>query len=94
MTDPVQPEPIVVNATPTADQIAAALRQLVLVLATAATALGAVGWAGELNALAIVAGPLAGLIVIVWGQFATRKAAQIKATLATALPDSVATTKP
>lgn len=93
MPDPIQ-TPIVVNASPLNDQLASGIRQLLLVLATAATALGSVGWAGRFNALAVVAGPLAGLIVIIIGQWKTRKAAQTAATLAAVVPDSVAQIKP
>lgn len=91
MTD--TPPPIVANASPLNDQIAAGIRQLVLVLATGATALGYAGWAGRLNALAVVAGPLAGLIVIVLGQIKTRQSAKDTATLAAKVPDSVAVVK-
>lgn len=85
--------PIQVNSSPLPDQIASAIRQLLLVLSTAATALGAVGWAGKFNALAVIAGPLAGLIVIILGQIKTRKAAQTAAALATAAPAHVAQVK-
>lgn len=85
--------PLQVNASPTPDQIAALIRQLLLVASTAATALGAVGWAGRFNELAVGAGPLAGLIVIWLGQVKTRKSAQTVAKLAAVAPDSVAQIK-
>jgi hypothetical protein len=84
------PTPIQANASPLSDQIASGIRQLLLVLATAATALGSVGWAGKFNALAIVAGPLAGLIVIILGQLRTRKLSQNVATMAAIVPNKVA----
>jgi hypothetical protein len=88
-TDP----PIVANASPVPEQMASALRQLILALASIATALGYSKAAGDLSLVLDVLGPLAAVIVIVLGQLKTRKASQNTATLAAAVPDSIAVVK-
>jgi hypothetical protein len=87
------PPPIVVDSGPGAEQLAAGIRQAILVLASIATALGYTKAAGEISAFLLVAGPLAGFIVIVAGQWKTRDSAQKKAAMAAQLPDSVAVVK-
>lgn len=93
MTDQTPTTPIVANSTPAVEQWAAGIRQLILVLATAATILGATKLAGEISAFLAISGPLAGLIVIVIGQLKTRQSSQNLATLANKVPDSVAVVK-
>jgi len=86
-------QPIMVNATPTAEQVMTGVRQFILVAAAIASALGYAHAAGQISGLLSVAGPIAGLIIIVLGQLKTRQSSQTAATLARALPDSVAQTK-
>lgn len=90
MTD--QP-PIVVNASPVQDQIAAGLRVFIIAAGSVATALGYAGVAGKLNALLLAVGPVAAAIAFLVGQLKTRALAKKAARMATLLPDSVATTK-
>lgn len=97
MTDPA---PIVVNQSPVPDQQAVALRQALLALGGAASAFGAIGLSTDLNRLADDAGLLmlgiGGAVTVgtfIWGQIKTRLSAQQKATMANALPDSIAVTK-
>lgn len=93
MTDFSPPAPIVANATPTAEQIATGLRQAVLIIAPILTMLGYIKWAGELNSLLVIVGPLSTIIVVLWGQWNTRKNSQDKKALAAAAPDSVGVVK-
>lgn len=93
MTDFSPPAPIVVDGDPGAEQLAAGMRQAILVVASIATALGYTKAAGEISAFLLVAGPLAGLIVIVLGQLKTRDSSQKKAAMAAQLPDSIAVVK-
>lgn len=86
--------PIQVNATPTQDQVAAGLRYFLMALAAVAGALGYSHVAGQLSALLMAVAPVAGFVVFVWGQFATRRMSQKATTLANALPDSIAVTRP
>lgn len=86
--------PIVVNATPTQDQLAAGLRQLLLALSSIASVLGYTKVAGELSAALTIVGPVAMIITIVLGQIYTRRASQKLIITATAAPDSVAVVKP
>jgi hypothetical protein len=51
--------PIVANADPTQDQLAAGLRQAVLLAAAVASTLGYTQLAGRLSALLAIVGPLA-----------------------------------
>lgn len=81
---------IQVNADPTQAQYAAAVRQAVLVASGVLSAFGATHLSTEIGALAMVAGPLAGLIVFVMGQLHTRHAEQKQIVMANALPDAVA----
>lgn len=93
--------PIVVPATPTAPQIAAGLRQIILSLGSILATLEGMGigekllpgvGAGLNNLLGYVGG-IAFVVALVWGQLATRTNAQKAATMANALPDSKAVTK-
>jgi hypothetical protein len=91
---PIAPsEQIVVNADPRVDQMAALLRQILLILAAGAGAFGYAGWAGKFSALLVVVGPLAAVIVTVWGQLKTRSVSTKAAAMASFLPDHIATTK-
>jgi hypothetical protein len=88
MSDPTV-TPIIANASPAPDQIAAGLRQLVLVLGSIASALGYSKLAGEFSSLLAIVGPLSVIVAFVWGQLHTRAAAQQKATLAAAAPNAI-----
>jgi uncharacterized membrane protein len=99
MTDFTPNEPIVVHATPTAPQIAAGLRQVILALGSIVAALESMGIGDKFhlsadlnNALGYVGG-VAAVIAIVWGQIETRRNAQKAAAMANALPNSTAVTK-
>lgn len=87
------PPPILVNESPGRDQVATAIRYVLMAASSVATALGAIEVAGKFNALLITAGPIATAMVFVWGQVSARRAAQTKAALASRLPDDVATFK-
>lgn len=95
MTDftPTPNKPITVWATPTPDQVTAGLRYALMAVSSIASALGMAKVAGDASALLASVGPVAMVIVFVWGQLVTRESAKQKATMATALPDSVAQTK-
>jgi predicted MFS family arabinose efflux permease len=96
MSDPVPaPDPIIiVHGTPTQPQIAAGLRQAVLVIGAIAGALGAKGaFVDGLNQFLTYVGPAAAAIAFVWGQYATWKHAKDAAKMATILPPNVAQTK-
>lgn len=91
--------PIVVHATPTKPQIEAALRQIILSAGSILASLEAMGIGDKLhlsadlnNALGYVGG-IAAVVSFVWGQLETRKNATKAATMAAALPDSLAVTK-
>jgi hypothetical protein len=93
--------PIEVNATPGRDQAEALLRQVIAALALIVAAFGAAKWAGQLNLLATLAGPIVtvafgvvGIGAILWGQIKTRILSQKAAAMANMLPDRVAVTKP
>jgi hypothetical protein len=98
MTDPVT-IPIVVHATPTQPQIEAAVRQFIVaagpaIAILAGTDLGKrIGLTSDVTLLLQFTGPLAAVIAFVWWQYETRKNATKAATMATALPDTIATTK-
>lgn len=94
MTDPAT-TPIQVNATPTADQIAAALRQLVAALGAIAATLGYNGifTDARLNHWSALAGPAAAVVAVIWGQVATRAKSKKLTIAAAAAPDSVAVVK-
>ena len=94
MSDPVT-TPIQVNATPTADQIAAALRQAVAAIGAIAGTLGFNGifTDAHLNQATSLAGPIAAVVAIIWGQLATRSKAKKLTITAAAAPNSVATVK-
>lgn len=85
--------PIVVNASPTADQISAGLQMLLMAVSAVAAALGFAKVAGGASSLMAVTGTVATLVAFVWAQFATHAAATKAAAMANALPDSVAKTK-
>lgn len=87
------PSPIIVNANPAADQAQALVRQVLLAAAAIASALGYAGVAGKLNLLLMAAGPIAVLLVTIWGQIRTRVLSQKAAAMANQLPDEVAQTK-
>jgi hypothetical protein len=84
---------ITVNANPNVDVLQAFIRQLITVAGAAAAALGYSGLAGKLGLLLGISGPLASLIAMGWGLWKTRTIAKKAATMASALPDAVATTK-
>lgn len=82
---------IEVHATPTAAQIAAGLRQAVTVVGTLAGALGYAKVFNEhIDVILSAVGPISAIAAILWGQFATRTAAQNLAVTAAAAPDHVA----
>lgn len=85
--------PIIANASPVPEQLAAALRQLILALAMVATALGYSKAAGDLNLVLQVIGPFAAVVSIILGQLKTRVASQNTAKLAAAVPNSIAVVK-
>lgn len=85
--------PIVVHGSPTQPQIDALFRQIVLVVGPVLGVLGYKGALGVLNELAVIIGPLSGLIALVWGQVATWRIAKKAAAMARALSDDVAVTK-
>lgn len=85
--------PIMVNPYPTQDQIAAGIRQTILILGSVAGALGAAKVAGELNTLLVIVGPIAALISFVLGQLHTRSASKKLAITAAAAPNAVAQVK-
>ena len=99
MSDPA-PEPIIVPASPLVDQAGALLRQGLLALSVVTATLGLAkestvivhlsDVATQIVTVASVAGSLG---VIVWGQLKTRLRAKQVATMATALPDTIAATK-
>lgn len=87
-------EPIQVHATPTAAQIAAALRQIITALGSIVGALGYAGlFESKLNLALSLIGPASAVLAIAWGQVATRADAKKAATMAAALPDTVAQLK-
>ncbi len=95
MTDPtVTPPPIAVNATPKTDQVEAGLRMVLFAVAAVAGALGYTKAAGQASALLAAVAPVAALIVFGWSQMSTRIKSRNAATMANALPDTIATTKP
>jgi hypothetical protein len=87
MSDPT-PTPVIVNANPAQENVESLVRQILLVAAGVASALGYSGVAGKFGALLGMAGPIAGLIVIVIGQLKTFKLAHA------ALPTTPVETKP
>lgn len=96
MTD----QPIVVNANPLTDQASALLRVAVIALGAVAAAFGFAKASGTLETIANLAGPIVTAVsavvalgTLVWSQIKTRLLSQKAATMANALPDSVATTK-
>lgn len=93
MSDLSPNAPIMVNPYPTQDQIAAGLRQAVLILSGVATTLGAARVAGELNTFLTIVGPMAAIISFALGQMHTRSAAKKLAITAAAAPNSVAQVK-
>lgn len=101
MSDQDQSAPIMVNATPTHDQLTAGVRQTCLGLSAVATAFGAAHLSQGLNTAALAATAIATAIsgaVTVWvfvlGQIHTRRASKTLAVVAAAAPDSVAQVKP
>lgn len=90
MTDSTQ-TPIIVNSGDvTKDQVAAALRQILLGVLPLATAAGMTQTAGVLNFLIASVGVISTIVVFVWGQLKTRSASQKLAITADAAPSSVA----
>ena len=89
MSDP-NAAPIVAPASPLNDQLTAGLRQLILVAAAVATALGYTKAAGEISTFLMVVGPRAGLLTVIVGQITTRRSSQKLAVAAAAAPDNVA----
>lgn len=92
MSDPTQ-TPIIVNATPTQDQIQSGLRYILTALSAVAMALGFSGVAGKFTALLMAVGPMSAAVAFLWGQWSARHKAKQAATMAKALPDSVAQIK-
>ena len=94
-------QPMTVNAGPANDQIAAAVRTIVLVV-SAITALAGLASKHDLAGLIAyvqssdfitAAGVVVSAGVFAWGQLKTRKRAVQLATMASILPDTIATTK-
>lgn len=93
-TPPTQTNsPIMVWATPTPDQVMTGLRYTLLAVSSVASALGLEKLAGGASALLAAVGPIAVVVVFIWGQLVTRATSKQKAIMATALPDSIAQTK-
>lgn len=86
-------DPIVVSASPLPAQLAAGVRQGLAIAGPVVAALAAVKGSGDAQIAVIVAGAGVGLLAVLLGQLSTRRAAQRQAVMATALPDSIATTK-
>ena len=82
-------DPIAVSRTPTKAQLAAGIRQGVLVVGSVATTLGYSQILGPLDQVAQLAGPISIGLSFLLGQLATRKTAKQKIRLANAAPDSV-----
>ena len=99
MSDQQEP-PIIVNAEPTPDQIAAGLRQAVTVLGPIVAILAATGWGERLNlnvyftAFIGSIGAISTVAAIIVGQLHTRSLAKTAAFLANKLPNSVAIAVP
>lgn len=93
MSDQLEHNPILVNAGPGRDQVATAIRYVLMAASSVATALGFAEVAGKFNALLVTAGPIATAAVFIWGQWSARHGAKTKAALAAQLPDSVAAFK-
>jgi hypothetical protein len=93
--------PITVSATPAPDQIAAGVRSIVLVISAVTALAGLVSKHDLAGLIAYVQSSdfitAAGIAIaagsFVWGQIKTRKRAVQLATMATILPDTIATTK-
>lgn len=81
--------PIQVNATPTADQIAAGIRQAILVFGGLLGGLGYANLAGQVSGLVEIAGPLAAVVVFVWGQIVTHQKAKKMVAVAKSDPANV-----
>lgn len=93
MTDQNQSPPIVVNEKAGPDQWAAAIRQILLVIAGIATVFGWKHLAGEASGLIAISAPLGGLVVFALGQWKTRQSSLNLTKLARKVPDSVARVK-
>jgi uncharacterized membrane protein YfcA len=95
-TPAVPATPILVNATPTPDQIASAIRYGVTAAGSIAGALGYSGVFSDKqdNTAAAMIGPMAVVIAFIWGQLVTRLRAKQLAVTAAHSPDPVAQVKP
>lgn len=93
MTDPTAQAPIIVPATAGADQLAAAVRQLGLVLAGLAGMFGYSHLSSQLGQLSVLAALAVGPLSLIYGQIATRRRSNQLTTVAKAAPDSVAVVK-
>ena len=85
--------PIVVNESPAPDQLIVGVRQVILILSAAATATGAHHLGSWMGQMAVAAGPIASLAVVIAGQIHIRHQGQKLAIMANALPDSIAQVK-
>ena len=93
-------DPIVVNARPGRDQVAAGLRQFLSALGLIAATLGMAKQAGVLGQLAAIVDPavtvvgmILGVGAVVIGQLKTRALSKKAAAMASKLPDHIAHTK-
>jgi hypothetical protein len=94
MTDPTQAAaPIVVNANPNQDALQTLVRQVIVVAGVVTSALGFTHLAGDFSALLVAAGPIATLIAAAMEVWKSHALASKASTMASALPNSVATTK-
>jgi hypothetical protein len=93
MNDFTPQGPIMVHASPTAPQVEAGIRQIVLAVGPLVGMIGWSGGEGLLNQVLMYAGPLAAVIAFLLGQWATRTGAKKAATMAAKLPDAVASLK-
>lgn len=93
MTDDSAPAPIVANATPELEQVAAGVRQLLIALGAIAGALGYAHVAGDLSVALDILGPAVTIGSVIAGQIKTRQSSQNVATLAAVVPNSVAVVK-
>lgn len=92
MSDP-NAQPIMVDASATPAQVQAGIRQLILSLSAAASALGFSHVAGQLDLALQFVGPIAWTLVFVLGQLHTRSQAKKLAITADAAPAEVAQIK-
>ena len=90
MTDMPQ---IVVSDSPAPTQLVVGVRQAILLIAGAVTALGAANIGNQIGVLAAFAGPIAAIITLVLGQIHTLHDHAKMKVMAKVAPEAVATVK-